>query len=116
MSSTITSGANTINPVAVYEYETSQPARNIVHPILGRSNPDVTFRAAGTRGGILRMVFATESSANTARSLLGSVLAAWTLNNTDRTTINMTFAVTGDITLRIDRTGAYLLDVGYAEV
>ena len=115
MTSTFTSGANTITPAAVYDYETSQEARTIAHQILGSSTTDFTFRPASGREGTLRCVFATEASANTARTLFATVLAAWTWNNTDRPTVNMTFAVVGKIGLVFERSGAFRFDVGYKE-
>lgn len=114
-STTITSGANNIVPIAVYGYETTQQARNLEHPIIGTANTDITYRPASKRRGTLQMVFATEAAADSARTLLATTTAPWTLTNSVRTTVNMTFAVSGDIKLGIDRTGAYLLDVGYVE-
>ncbi len=51
MATTITAGASVITPLLVEGFEAARSGGAIVHTILGRANPDVTLRPAGTRTG-----------------------------------------------------------------
>ena len=60
MSVTITAGAQTVTAEAsTIRTRLSRPSRNIVHPVLGREDPDVTLRPAGVRAGVLELRVAT---------------------------------------------------------
>lgn len=57
MTTTITHGGGVITPTALDGYEAEREVRNRVHDVINRTNPDITFRVAGTRTGKLKCVF-----------------------------------------------------------
>jgi hypothetical protein len=92
MSTIITSGADTLEPTLVTGYASRREARSIVHTILGRENPDVTFRPASLRSGQLELLFTGESESLDAEQLhaTGQTFA---LISTDRASVEMTYVV-----------------------
>lgn len=66
MTEYITDGSETINPTLVLGYESERQARNVVHPILGSQESDVTLRPAGRRTGTLRLFFASGTASGYA--------------------------------------------------
>lgn len=73
MNGSITGGASVITPTLILELTEEAQGGNIVHPILGRSNPDVTLRPGGRRTGTIALGFAganSEALSATARSVL----------------------------------------------
>lgn len=117
MSTTITTGLDVMTPTVIDGYESTRRSSNIMHPILGSENVDVTYRPAKLRSGTLRMVFSSEADALEAEFLHANG-TVFTIASTDRTAIVMSYAVDGDITLRLDdeTRAVWLLDVGYQEV
>lgn len=120
MSTLITHGADTITPTQVLGYDTEREAGNIVHPILGRSNPDVTLRPARLRTGTLTLGFhgrTSEADSLTAEALhaTGGVFA---VVSTDRATVEMSYVVDGMIRRELDDESrdAWVLSVGFQEV
>lgn len=100
--STITHAAGVIVPVVAGGWEATRPARSVVHEVLGRSDPDVTLRPAGTRRGTLRLVFAAEADAADASVVLGRG-EVFTFADPDRGTLGMSFVVAdGDVSLSLD--------------
>ncbi|GAB6856475.1 hypothetical protein [Microbacterium xylanilyticum] len=91
MATTITAGASVITPLLVEGFEAARSGGAIVHTILGRANPDVTLRPAGTRTGALELLFADEAKANQAWSAL-AVAGVFTLASDERA-IGMTFVI-----------------------
>ena len=89
---TITHAGGSIVPTQVDGYDPSIEVRNIVHTILGRPDPDVTFRAAGLRTGTLSLVFAAEADAWAAVAVL-RVPQVFTLTDVDVVVVNMSFVV-----------------------
>lgn len=116
--STITHAAGVITPTIHDGYTARIPMRTIVHDILGRSDPDVTFRPAGMRAGNLPLVFASKAAAWAAVGILkrGEV---FTLADTDAPEIGMYFIV-GDGELEPELDDAtrkvWLLRVPFREV
>lgn len=99
MPTTITSGASTITPTQVLEYEANRESQSIIHPILGSTNADVTLRVASLRSGRLQIGFqgsSSEANSKTATDLLSGA-ATFNLVSTDRTSIPMKFVVQGQI-------------------
>lgn len=120
MPTTITQGANTIAPQEVLSVSSEQTAGNIVHPILGRANPDVTLRPAGMRTGSIEMGFSgpnSETDSAAARALLAAG-GVFTMTSTDRATVNMTFVASGRITRELEETtrNAWTISLDYQEV
>jgi hypothetical protein len=118
MANTITAGATIIAPTLIDGYEAERAGGTIVHPILGRTNPDVTLRPASLRTGTLKLLFADEAPALAAWNAL-SAGAVFRLQSDERT-VGMYFVVPeGErIAFRLNdeaRTGWHL-DVPFQEV
>jgi hypothetical protein len=118
MATTITNGVDTITPTLVNGYRTARPSRNIEHDILDRADPDVSLQAAGTRSGVLELVFDTEADAAEAEDLHAGT-STWLLGNTDHTTVDMAYvlAAGGTLERELDDTRkAWIVRVPYREV
>lgn len=115
---TITHAGGAFTPTQVDGYEPSIQVRSIVHTILGRSDPDVTFRPSGMRTGTLSLVFAAQSDAWAAVAVL-RVPQVLTLTDDDVAVVNMSFVVApGDLRPTLDdatRT-VWVLEVPFQEV
>ena len=99
---TITHDAGVITPQLVDGYQASSEARTIVHPILNRSSPDITFRAAGLRTGTFRCLFRLEVDAVDAFAVFRTPQVL-TITDDARTGIGMSFVVAdGDISVELD--------------
>ena len=64
MTTTIASGIHTTTPSLVKSWSSSQEARNVVHTIIGRSDPDITLKPAGKLFA-LPLVFVIDSTDET---------------------------------------------------
>lgn len=114
MPSILTRGATTVTPIALSDYTSDQEGGTILHPILGRTNPDVTHRPAGMRTGSFALSFATEAASNTARVALAEA-GGWQLTSAERPTVNMRFIVRR-VSRPILLTGEWQVTVGYEEI
>lgn len=104
MSDLIVHEADTIAPTLILGYEARQESSNIVHTVLGRTNPDVTLRPAQMRTGSLSLLFAAptaEADSDAARQVLATA-GVLSLMSSDRTTVDMAFVTSGSITRRLD--------------
>lgn len=118
MSTIITHAAGTITPEVVDGFEASRPARTIVHTILGRADPDITFRPAGLRNGELALVFGTGAEAAAAEAIL-AVPQVFGLNDPAVPQVSMSFVVAGgDLTNSLDpqTRRVWILRVPFQEV
>lgn len=91
-----------IVPLVVEGFEYSRPARSILHPLLGSSDHDVTFRPGGLRAGRMRLVM---PDAATARAAEVGLLTprVFTLTDPDVSELTMRFVVAGeDIGVQLD--------------
>jgi len=106
----------TTEPTLVLGYESSRPASTIVHQRLGGAT-DVLVRPAGLRTGTLRLFYYLEYDAAAAEDMLAKA-ASFTLNETDRYTINMEFVLSGTLTRYLDdqTRDRWVVEVGYQEV
>lgn len=111
----ITHEDGTISPDVIEEYEVVQTAGNIIHPILGRADPDVTFRPAGLRTGTLALSFALEADAEDARAAhaTGTV---FTLIAPDRPTLEMVYVLAGTLTVGRVAAGRWIVTLEFQEV
>lgn len=119
MPTTITHSTGSINPESVDGYQATREARNVVHDIINRANPDVTLRAAGLRRGGFRLLFTEQSDALAAYAVM-SKPQVFTIANTDVPAIGMSFVVGpegGAITIELNdtRTG-WWIEVPFVEV
>lgn len=118
MTTTITYTGGTITPAVVNGFDSSRPARTVVHTILGRPDPDITFRPAGLQKGVLTLVFATGAQARSAESAL-TVPRIFTLSDIDVPEVAMQFVVAdGDVSIRLDleTQSVWIVEVPFQEV
>lgn len=107
-----------IIPEVVDGFEANREARTIVHTILGRSDPDITFRPLGMRAGTLSLVFASGASAAAAENILLSQ-QVFTLRDSAVPEVGMSFVVAdGELVTRLDdgTRKAWIVEVPYREV
>lgn len=118
MSSTITHMTGTITPEVVNGFESARETRTIVHTVLGRPEPDITFRDPGLRSGTLTLVFATGAASAAAEANL-SIPQVLTLTDPDAPEVAMSFVVAGgmiDARLDLDTQTVWTLAVPFQEV
>ncbi|MFE7067484.1 hypothetical protein [Microbacterium sp. NPDC057658] len=118
MSTTITHSSGVITPTVQDGYAARIKTRTRVHTILGRRDPDITFRPAGLRAGTLPLVFASRAAAWAAVDVL-VVGQVFTFDDSDNPEIGMKFVVPeGELEPRLDdeTRSVWLLDVPFQEV
>ena len=115
MSTVITHDGGTITPLAVSEYSVEQEAGNIVHQVLGRTDPDVTLRPAGLRTGTLTLTFRTAAEGDDARRqhATGTV---FTLTSSDVDVVNMRYVLADKLGTVQGKAGEWIITVGFHEV
>jgi hypothetical protein len=102
MTTTIASGIHTTTPSLVKSWESTQPTRNVVHHIIGRSDPDITLKPAGKRTGTLQLFYTTKTAAEAARELFALPLVFVT-DSTDETWLDgFRFVSSGNISAVLD--------------
>lgn len=104
---TITSGTNSFNPVLITAWETTQESRNVIHDIIGRTDPDVTLKPAASRSGTLEMLFTSASSAETARGILANG-TTFTISDSETWLNGFDFVISGSITNALEDTTRHL--------
>jgi hypothetical protein len=109
------SGSST--PALVLGWESRQESRNIVHPIVGISNPDVTLRPANLRTGTLHLFYMDEASAESIRAA-HTAGVVFSLSSDDVDSIDMSYVVDGEIGTRLDDQTRirWIVDVDFQEV
>ncbi|WP_217584865.1 hypothetical protein [Microbacterium sp. GbtcB4] len=117
---TITHTAGTITPELIDGYQASRTTRSIVHDILNRPNPDITFRPAGLRRGEFRCLFMDQADALSAYAAL-SVPQVLSISDADVPAIDMSFVIGPegeqlDIELDDDTRSAWWIVVPFVEV
>jgi len=116
MSQTILHAGGTITPLAVTTYLTSREAGTIIHPILGRSNPDVTLRPAMTRTGTLVLAFTAEADAKEAEDAHAAG-GVFSLTSDSLTTIEMYYVANGRIERELaDGSTHWIVRVDFQEI
>ena len=109
-------GYTTITPLQVLGYESSQQTGNILHDIIGRSDVDVTFAAAGLRTGTLTFLFGSLATVLACRDLHASIGLS-VLADSDLPLIGMKYVPSGAIVVAQDQDLLYwTLAVDYQEV
>lgn len=117
MSVTITLGATTLHPTLVLGYESTRRSGNIVHTILGREDPDITFGPAGLRTGKLQ-VFCLDQTDALATEALHTESGVFALADPDLPGIDMSYVPSGDIRARLDNRTVirWVVEIDYQEV
>lgn len=110
-------GTGTTTPVLLMPWTTRQPSGNIFHAVQDASAPWVSLQAARTREGEHRAFYDTETDASAARDLLATA-DTFTLDYPERPSIEMVFAVDGEVQMQLDETTAahWVVQFGYREV
>lgn len=115
---TITDGTVTITPDLVLGWDSTRDARTQVHPVLGRPDPEVTLRPAGTRTGTLVLFFTDLADAQAAEDAHATP-GVWSMDNTTEGAPSLAaYVVSGPITLRAEgpNLDRWLVEVAYQEV
>ena len=114
MSAILNNSSTTLTPRALSDYTSDQEGGAIIHRVLGRREPDVTFRPAELRTGTMVLDFETEEAAAAAREAL-SESGAWTLAHSARPSVNMRFIVRR-LSAPISGDGRWMVQVSYEEI
>jgi hypothetical protein len=100
MATSITRGTTTLYPLLLTGLESSQETGNIVHRIINRSTPDVTFGAATLRSGTLTLLVESIGDAEAMRALHLQA-GVFTLEEPDLSLV-MYYVPSGEIAVEID--------------
>ncbi|WP_457100312.1 hypothetical protein [Microbacterium sp. P5_E9] len=114
---TATNGAGTTSPLTVLSpYETLWTSRNIIHDLVG-GDIAVSLVAPRPRSGVLELLYPDEPSAFQCAAL-HEARSAFTLVETDRPSVSMTYVVDGDVTLRLDEDTLelFIVSIGFQAV
>lgn len=118
MSATISAGngAGTTTPHFItLPYETAWDSRNIVHDLIG-GGIAVSLVGPRPRSGALDLLYLTEADAF-AGARLHQERTTFTLVETDRASVSMTYVVSERVRVVLDVDGhAWVVTVGYQEV
>ena len=98
---TISDGTTTLTPILVTGWETTRTAANVLHVVVGRADPDVTYRTATLRAGTLECLCATLELALQLEELAAQPKRL-TLADPDHPSIGMAFVASGDIRVELD--------------
>lgn len=101
MTITISSGTLTFSPELITAWGTSQESRNVIHPIIGKSDPDVTLKPASTRSGTLELLFSSATAANSARGVLASG-TVFTISGSETWLNGIDFVMSGSISAALE--------------
>jgi len=114
---TITTGSLSFTPELVTAWETSQASRNVLHTIIGKSDPDVTLKPSSTRSGTLEMLFLSASAANTARGILATG-TIFTISESETWLNGLQFVLSGSISgaLEDETRKLWIVTVDFTEV
>lgn len=116
MTTTLSNGTTTLTPTVVLGWNSEQPTRTQIHPIIGASIPDITTRPALKRSGTLEVLFASETDAESCRTM-HTAAGVFELASTDLDTIDMSYVVAGSVKLQLDDTiTQWIVTIGYQEV
>jgi hypothetical protein len=117
MTTLISRGSTSVTPITVMGYKTARASGNVVHEILGRTDPDVTLRAAALRTGTLEFLFASHADAQAAEAILAGV-GVITLADSDLPDIGMRFVLSGTLEMELEQTSrtAWTVTADYTEV
>lgn len=114
---TITSGTLTFTPELVTAWAVSQESRNVVHAIIGRTDPDVTLKPASSRTGTLEMLFTSATLAETARGILANG-TIFTISDSETWLDGFNFVMSGNIStaLEDETRNLWILTADFTEV
>jgi hypothetical protein len=113
---TITRGTATVSPLGV-KVAATRATGNIMHSIIGRPDPDVTFGKTALATGRIEMLFATHAAALAAAATLAAP-GVYVLNMPEDSEYSMRFVVSGPLEPAVLGEGGtkWLLRVDFSEV
>ena len=112
-----TSGVGTTTPLVVLSpYQTSWKSRNIIHDLIG-GGIAVSLVAPRPRSGDLELLYDTEASAYACAALHRNE-TSFTLTETDRPNVAMTYVVDGQVSISLDEAtlAMWIVTIGFQEV
>jgi len=117
MTVTITQGASSVSPSLVLGYKSTRQAGNLIHPIIQRTDPDVTLAPAGLRTGTLEL-FCLDLAQALEVETLHAGAGVCQLEDTDLPALNMLYVAAGAIGLELDDETRlrWVVSVDYQEV
>lgn len=112
---TVSTPTQSVTPLLVSGWNTTRAPRTVVHDVLGRTDPEVTYRPAATRSGDLTYLFNNLSDAQRCESMHSSGVV---LTLSDETTGTMRYVVSGDVALNTetDRGSVWSVRATFREV
>jgi hypothetical protein len=143
MTATITSGVYTIRPTLIDGYSSTRASQNVVRTILGSAVPAVSLRPALLRSGTLQLIFGDAPSsgpvyviedgyivllddteagdaetASAQAEALHATGGVFTLSETTRGSVGMSYVVSGNVTRKLDDTtrAVWIVTVDFQEV
>lgn len=114
---TATNGAGTTTPLTVLSpYETRWAGRNVIHQLTG-GGIAVSLVTPLPRAGTLELLYQSEAAAY-ACAELHKAETAFTLTETDRPAVSMTYVVAGGVTVALDpdTLTVFIVTIDYQEV
>ena len=113
---TATGSSATAEPLLVLGYYSTRLSRNIVHDLIS-GGIAVTLVEPRPRSGDLRLFFADEAEAFACLALHGQE-TTFTITDTDRPSVNMTYVVDNRLEIGLDEETRdhWVVTVGYQEV
>lgn len=116
MTVTLTVAGNSITPFLVLGYEWSTDLNSIVHPIIGRNYPDITYRMPGLRTGTLKIFCLTAEDAVAVEDF-HRALGIYSLDDGDVPTANMNYVPVRDMgTVQQGGRARWVVSVGFQEL
>lgn len=117
MAITVTSGTLSFSPELITAWGTTQTSRNVIHTIIGRTDPDVTLLKSSTRTGTLEMLFLSASAADIARGILANG-AVFTISGSETWLNGFDFVLAGNLTAVLEDTtrNLWTLSADFVEV
>lgn len=110
------SDSATSSPDLVLGYATTRRSRNVIHDLIG-GGIAVTLVATAPRSGTLELFYIDEAAAWAALEL-HTLADTFTLADTDRPDVGMTYVLSGDVGLSLDEQTRdhWVVTVDYQEV
>lgn len=104
-----------VSPTLVLGYEATRESQNVVHDIIG-GGIAVTLVRPRPRAGTLELFFTEEAEAFAALAM-HALEATFSLSDSDRPAVGMTYIVGGNVSIRLTDSRRYwVVSVGFQEV
>jgi hypothetical protein len=114
---TVTKGAVTLTPLLLIDPEYTRASGNIVHKILGRSNPDITFAPALMRTGTHKFLCADRAAAKAFEDLHATP-GVFTLVDATMAGYGMKYVTTDSLKVAVEPTtrARWIVEIPFQEV